>query len=131
MYVHIHINIYMYIAFFFNFYWSITDLQCFVSLCCTTKWFSYTYTYIHSGEGNVQTHSNIFTWRIPRTEEPGQLQSMGSQRDRHIEWLTHTHTVSLSLFLRYYSHIGHYKILKIVPCAINRFLLVVLLVGSY
>ena len=26
------------------------------------------------------THSNILAWRIPWTEEPGRLQSMGSQR---------------------------------------------------
>ena len=25
------------------------------------------------------THSSIFAWKIPRTEEPGRLQSMGSQ----------------------------------------------------
>ena len=31
------------------------------------------------GEGNG-THSNILAWEIPRTEEPGGLQSMGSQR---------------------------------------------------
>ena len=29
------------------------------------------------------THSSILTWRIPRTEEPGGLQSMESQRVRH------------------------------------------------
>ena len=29
------------------------------------------------------THSSVFTWRIPWTEEPGRLQSMGSQRVRH------------------------------------------------
>ena len=28
------------------------------------------------------THFNILAWRIPRTEEPGGLQSMGSQRIR-------------------------------------------------
>ena len=32
-------------------------------------------------EGN--THSSILTGRIPWTEEPGGLQSMGSQRVRH------------------------------------------------
>ena len=26
------------------------------------------------------THSSILAWRIPWTEEPGKLQSMGSQR---------------------------------------------------
>ena len=30
-------------------------------------------------EKGMATHSSILTWRIPRTEEPGGLQSMGSQ----------------------------------------------------
>ena len=29
------------------------------------------------------THSSILAWRIPWTEEPGGLQSMGSQRVGH------------------------------------------------
>ena len=28
----------------------------------------------------MATHSSILAWRISRTEEPGRLQSMGSQR---------------------------------------------------
>ena len=31
----------------------------------------------------MATHSSILAWRIPLTEEPGGLQSMGSQRVRH------------------------------------------------
>ena len=27
------------------------------------------------------THSNTLAWKIPKMEEPGKLQSMGSQRD--------------------------------------------------
>ena len=34
-------------------------------------------------EEDMATHSNIPTWRIPGTEEPGGLQSIGSQRARH------------------------------------------------
>ena len=34
-------------------------------------------------EKGVVTHSRILAWRIPWTEEPGGLQSMGSQRVRH------------------------------------------------
>ena len=33
----------------------------------------------------MATHSSILAWRIPRTEEPGGLQSIGSQRVRH-DW---------------------------------------------
>ena len=32
-------------------------------------------------EKGMATHSNILAWRIPWTEEPGGLQSMGSQGD--------------------------------------------------
>ena len=38
-------------------------------------------------EKEMATHSSILAWRIPRTEEPGRLQSMGSQRARH-HWAT-------------------------------------------
>jgi len=33
-------------------------------------------------EKGMATHSNILAWRIPWTEDPGGLQSMGSQRIR-------------------------------------------------
>ena len=31
----------------------------------------------------MATHSSILAWKIPWTEEPGRLQSMGSQRVKH------------------------------------------------
>ena len=34
-------------------------------------------------EEGVATHSSIFAWRIPWTEGPGGLQSIGSQRVGH------------------------------------------------
>ena len=34
-------------------------------------------------EKKMGTHSSILAWRISWTEEPGRLQSMGSQRVRH------------------------------------------------
>ena len=34
-------------------------------------------------EKGMATHSSILAWRIPWTEEPGGLQSMGSQSVRH------------------------------------------------
>ena len=36
-------------------------------------------------EEGMATHSSILAWRIPRTEEPGGLQSIGSQRAGH-DW---------------------------------------------
>ena len=38
-------------------------------------------------EKEMANHSSIHAWKIPRTEEPGGLQSMGSQRVRH-DWAT-------------------------------------------
>ena len=35
---------------------------------------------LEKGKG---THSSILAWRIPRTEKPDELQSMGLQRIRH------------------------------------------------
>ena len=65
---------------------------------------SYTRTYIYtdwelltllvlSPEKAMATHSSTLTYKIPWTEEPGRLQSMGSLRVGH-DWVT-----SLSLFL--------------------------------
>ena len=34
-------------------------------------------------EKEIATHSSILVWEIPLTEEPGGLQSIGSQRVRH------------------------------------------------
>ena len=31
-------------------------------------------------ETDMETHSNILAWKIPWTEEPGRIQSMGLQR---------------------------------------------------
>ena len=37
-------------------------------------------------EEGMATRSSVLAWRIPWTEEPGRLQSMGSQRVRLTEW---------------------------------------------
>ena len=34
-------------------------------------------------EKGMATHSSILAWRIPWTEKPGRLQTMGSQNSRH------------------------------------------------
>ena len=43
-------------------------------------------------EKEIATHSSILAWRIPWTEEPGELQSMGPKESDMIEQLTRTHT---------------------------------------
>ena len=48
-------------------------------------------------EKGTVTHSSILAWRIPRTEDHGGLQYMGSQRIRH-DWVTNTFTSFISSF---------------------------------
>ena len=57
-------------------------------------WLSdFTFTFhFHALEKEMATHSSVLAWKIPWTEEPGRLQSMGSGRVGH-DWAT-----SLSLF---------------------------------
>ena len=50
----------------------------------------------------MATHSSVLAWRIPWTEEPGGLQSMGSQRvghdsDSHFHFFTFVHCSELGL----------------------------------
>ena len=47
-------------------------------------------------EMGTTTHSSIPDWRIPWTEEPGSLQSMGSQRVRH-DWAAFIFHFSVSV----------------------------------
>ena len=39
----------------------------------------------------MATHSNVLAWEIPWTEEPGGLQSIGSQRAGHVLGTEHGH----------------------------------------
>jgi len=50
-------------------------------------------------EKGMATHSSILAWRVPWTEEPGRLQSIGLQRVGH-DWVTHTFTFLL-FFLKH------------------------------
>ena len=44
-------------------------------------------------EKDTATHSSILVWGIPWTEEPGGLQSAGSERVKH-DWATNTHILT-------------------------------------
>ena len=49
-----------------------------MGLCFLIKNYIYTYTHTYIEEGNGN-HASVLAWRIPWTEEPGRLQSMGLQ----------------------------------------------------
>ena len=51
-------------------------------------------------EKEMATHSSVLAWRIPWTEEPGGLQSMGSQSVRH-DRVTDTYTPDTHVTLTY------------------------------
>ena len=69
-------------------------------------------TYIHCVE-EMATHSSILAWRLPWTEEPGGLQSTGSQRAGH-DWVTgNIDTVRACL-------LSHSVISTLTPWAIAR-----------
>ena len=43
----------------------------------------------------MATHSSILAWKIPWTEEAGELQSIGSQKVGHSLETEHTHLLEL------------------------------------
>ena len=49
----------------------------------TIKLFTIISLYIYTLEEEMATHSSSLAWEIPRMEEPGELQSMGSRRVGH------------------------------------------------
>ena len=58
-----------------------------------TRLSDFTFTFhFHALEKEMATHSSILAWRIPGTEEPGGLPSVGSHR------VGHDRVTSLSLF---------------------------------
>ena len=58
-----------------------------------SKKFTFFSNFLSRSRGGNGTHSSTLAWKLPWTEEPGRLQSMGSLRIGH-DWMT-----SLSLFL--------------------------------
>ena len=52
-------------------------------------------------EKEMATHSSILTWRIPWTEEPGGLQTMGLQKSDTTSWLNNNNT---SFIYQFNSH---------------------------
>ena len=55
-------------------------------------------------EKEMATHSSILAWKIPWTEEPDGLQSMGSQRVGHDQATKHSTGLIYSKMIIYYLH---------------------------
>ena len=55
-------------------------------------------------EKEMATHSGILAWRIPQTEEPGGLQSMGSGKESDTTERLNTHACA---FLSVWGHFPH------------------------
>ena len=53
---------------------------------------------VNTLEKGMETHSSILSWRIPWTEEPGRLQSVGLQRVG-LDWASNTHCSTNNCFL--------------------------------
>ena len=68
------------------------ELLSYNAMCNVILILIYRYTYAYIVEKAMAPHSSTLAWKIPWTEEPGRLQSMGSLRVGQ-DWAT-----SLSLF---------------------------------
>ena len=121
------------------FSWSIFDLQYCVSFRHTVKWFgtrgslvaqrlkplpAMRETWVHSLgredplEKEMATHSSTLTWKSSWTEEPGRLQSTGSQKIETTERLHFHFHMYISIFFYFFSITVYYKVLDLVPYVI-------------
>ena len=60
--------------------------------------------HFHASEKETTTHSSVLAWRIPGTEEPGWLQSMGLQSRTRLKRLSSSSSSGTSLSLHGHRH---------------------------
>ena len=58
-------------------------------------------------EEGIEIHSSVVAWRIPKTEEPGRLWSIGSQRVGH-DWNDSAHSIYNCVCMCVYIHVSTY-----------------------
>ena len=63
--------------------WASPVVQMVKNLCAVQETWVQSLRWEDPLEKEMAMHSSILAWRIPWIEEPGRLQSMGSQRVRH------------------------------------------------
>ena len=61
-------------------------------------------------EKGISTHSSILAWRIPWTEEPGRLQSMGSQKESDM-----TEQLTLQILLHFLFSLWYSNYAYVIP----------------
>ena len=67
----------------YNVFWACLVAQTVENLSAVQETWVQSLGWKDSLEKGMAAHSSILTWRIPWTEEPGGLQSLGSQRVGH------------------------------------------------
>ena len=70
-------------------------------------------------EEGMATHSSILAWRIPWTEEPGRLESMGLQRVRH-DWATKHSIAHGKLWTSLYEEYLQRKLIILARCTVKQ-----------
>ena len=82
-------------------YWSSLVAQVVKSLPATRETQAWFLGRENPLEKEMATHSSTLAWRIPWMEEPGRLQSVGTQRVGH-DWVTSPHLPDLILYFLAY-----------------------------
>ena len=70
-------------------------------------------------EKKMATHFSILAWKIPWTEEPSSLQSMGSQKKSDMTEDTHTHTLNPHTYYSICPHSSFDFILDLNKASLN------------
>ena len=70
--------------------------------------------YFHALEEEMATHSSVLAWRIPGTEEPGGLPSMGSHRVGH-DWSDLAAAAAAAAAQYYYDFICYFSYYEKTP----------------
>ena len=73
-------------------------------------YFHLMHDYLAIKRNKMAIHSSTIAWRIPWTEEPGRLQSMGSQKLDLTEQFTHTQRLKVSVTLDIFSMFSNFAL---------------------
>ena len=95
-FLYFHLLIYNCLKSSFLFLWASLVAQTVRNTCAMWETWVWSMGWEDPLEEGTATHSSILAWRIPWTEEPGRLQSMGSQQVG-LDWVTKLPSLTYSL----------------------------------